>query len=174
VYVVQESKHEAQYLTFASHARERRNKLRIKMLQILYDTATDEGLENKLCAWSGRHLLAHTELLNEYNLQLRNIPEMTVAQVIEKMGSMRDPAVPQPSEPCEYRWHSRPEYRASRGRWLKNELAEEGGLCIDCVRLCDKGVKVECRKKHEVQYGAAGVRMCKITGGIFEFISDTK
>jgi hypothetical protein len=43
------------------------------------------------------------------------------------------------------------EYRASRERWLKNKLAEEGGLCIDCVRSCDKGVEVECRKKHEVQ-----------------------
>jgi hypothetical protein len=133
----------------------RRNKLRVKMLQILYDTATDAGLENDSrlcsCAWSGRHLLAHTELLNEYNLQPRNIPEMTVAQVIEKMGRMRDPVVPQPWEPCGYRWHSRPEYGASRGRRLKNGLAEEGGLCIDCVRSCGKGVKVECRKKHEVQ-----------------------
>jgi hypothetical protein len=64
---------------------------------------------------------------------------------------MRDPVVPQPWEPCGYRWHSRPEYGASRGRRLKNELAEEGGLFIDCVRSCDKGVKVECRKKHEVQ-----------------------
>jgi hypothetical protein len=134
---------------------ERRSKLRVTMLQVLYDTATDAGLENDSencsCAWSGRHLLAHTELLNEYNLQPRNIPEMTVTQVIEKMGSMRDPAVPEPSEPCEYPWHTRPEYKASRERWLKNGLAEEGGLCIDCVRSCDKGVKVECRKKHEVQ-----------------------
>jgi hypothetical protein len=133
----------------------RRNKLRVKMLQILYDTATAAGLEddsrNCSCAWSGRHLLAHTELLNEYNLQPRNIPEMTVAQVIEKMGHMRDPVVPHPWEPCGYRWHSRPEYRAIRGRRLKDELAEEGGLCIDCVRSCDKGEKVECRKKHKVQ-----------------------
>jgi len=47
----------------------------------------------------------------------------SVAQVIEKMRSMRDPAVPQPWEPCGYRWHSHPEYGASRGRWLKKELA---------------------------------------------------
>jgi len=56
---------------------ERRSKLRVMMLQILYDTATDAGLENVsgncTCAWSGRHLLAHTDLLNEYNLQPRNI-----------------------------------------------------------------------------------------------------
>jgi hypothetical protein len=74
-----------------------------------------------------------------------------VAQVIEKMGRMRDPVVPQPWEPCGSRWHSRPEYGASRERCLKNGLAEEGGLCIECVRSCDKGIKVECRKKHEVQ-----------------------
>jgi hypothetical protein len=133
---------------------ERRSKLRVKMLLILYDTGTDAGLEDRRncsCAWSGRHLLAHTELLNKYNLQPINILEMTVAQVIEKMGLMNDSVVPQPSEPCRYRWHSTPKYRASRGRWLKNKLAEEGGLCIDCVRSYDKGVKVECRKKHEVQ-----------------------
>lgn len=61
---------------------ERRSKLRVKMLQVLYDTATDVGREsdsrNCSCAWSGRHLLAHTERLNEYYLQPRNIPDMTV------------------------------------------------------------------------------------------------
>ena len=66
--------------------------------------ATDAGLENDsrncTCAWSGRHLLAHTELLNEYNLQPRNIPDMTVAQVIERMSDMHDPVVPPPWEPC--------------------------------------------------------------------------
>ena len=50
-----------------------------------------------------------------------------------------------------YRRHGSRVYRASREGWLKHKLAEEGGLCIDCVKSCDKGVKVECRKKHEVQ-----------------------
>jgi len=133
---------------------ERRSKLRVTMLQILYYTATDAGLENDsgncTCAWSGRHLLVHTDLLNEYNLQPRNILDMTVAQVIERMGHMHDPVVPPPWEPCGYRWYLHPKYRASREGWLKDKLAEEGGLCIDCVRSCDKGVKTECRKKHEV------------------------
>jgi hypothetical protein len=79
---------------------ERRSKLRVTMLQVLYDTATDAGLENDSencsCAWSGRHLLAHTELPNEYNLQSRNIPDMTVARGIERMGHMHNLVVPQP------------------------------------------------------------------------------
>lgn len=76
---------------------------------------------------------------------------MTVAQVIERMRDMHDPVVPLSSEPCGYRGHFHPKYRASREGWLKHKLAGEGGLCIDCVRSCDPGVKVECRKKHEVQ-----------------------
>jgi hypothetical protein len=59
---------------------------------------------------------------------------MTVAEVIEKMGCMHDLVVLQPWEPCGYRWHLRPEYGASRGRWLKNELAGEGGALY---RLCE-------------------------------------
>jgi hypothetical protein len=151
---------------------ERRSKLRVTIIQILYDTATDAGLENDSrncsCAWSGRHFLAHTELLNEYNLQPRNIPDMTVAQVIEKMERMRDPVVPQPREPCKYSWHTRPEYKASRERWLKNELAEEGGLCI-MPRLLPRSprfllsVQAYCARN---QPGAAFVLCDKLTSSI--------
>jgi len=132
---------------------ERRSKLRITLLQILHDTATGAGVENDSrncsCAWSARYHLAHTEVLNEHKLQPRDFPDMTIAEVVEKMGRMRDAVVPQPWTPCGYRWHSNPEYGASRRNWLKDKLAEERGLCIDCVRSCDKGVKVECRTKHE-------------------------
>jgi hypothetical protein len=32
--------------------------------------------------------------------------------------------------------------------WCMGISAKEGGLCIDCVRSCEDGVKVECRKRH--------------------------
>jgi hypothetical protein len=134
---------------------ERRTKLRIKLLQILSDTSIDAGMANEgeacSCAWAGRHHLAHTDVVRAAGLQPRQVFEMTVVQGVEKMGWMREPVVPQPWTQCGYRWHAQPEYGASRGRCLKHTLATEGGLCIDCVRSCDKGVKVECRKEHEAR-----------------------
>jgi len=154
VYVVQEVKHEKQHLTFASHAR--------RATQQAARHGAPDPLRHRHRRRPGKrqrklHVRvvpdgnsSHTDLLNEYNLQPRNIPDMTVAQVIERMGHMHDPVVPPPWEPCGYRWYLHPKYWASCEGWLKDKLAEEGGLCIDCVRSCDKGVKAKCRKKHEV------------------------
>lgn len=54
-------------------------------------------------------------------------------KIIEKMEQMRDPLMFKQWEPCGYRWHTEPRYRAMRGHRL-NGFRERNRLCIDCVR----------------------------------------
>jgi hypothetical protein len=92
--------------------------MRIELQQILFDGSTDAGMDESsscTCAWGAVHSLAHTQLLQHEDLRPLQVLDVTVSKVVEKMEQMRDPLMHKQWEPCDYRWHGEPRYRATRG-----------------------------------------------------------
>jgi hypothetical protein len=129
---------------------ERRNWMRTKMQQILFDGLTDTGTDNNsacTCAWSSRHSLAHTELLQNQELQPLQILTITISEVVERLEQMEDPAISGQWAHYSYRWHRTPRYRAIRRERLR-ELHEKGSLCIDSLRSSTTATNKIHRVKH--------------------------
>jgi hypothetical protein len=128
---------------------ERRSWMRTKLQHILFEGSTDAGTDDNCkctCAWSSRHSLAHTELLQKQELQPLQILTITISEVVERLENMEDPAI-SVWVPCSYRWHGTPKYRAKRRERLR-ELHKRDGLCIDCLRSVTSAENGNHRVKH--------------------------
>lgn len=115
---------------------ERRNGMHTELHHILFNGSTDIAMNESsscTCAWGAVHSFAHTQLLQYEDLRPSQVLDVTVSKIIEKMEQMRDPLMFKQWEPCGYRWHTEPRYRAMRGHRL-NGFRERNRLCIDCVR----------------------------------------
>ncbi|KAF2821284.1 hypothetical protein CC86DRAFT_426506 [Ophiobolus disseminans] len=128
---------------------ERRNVLRTKLQQLLFEGSRDAGWyddEKCTCAWASRHLLAHAKL--QHDESLRPIDMHTISQALEKLDCIKDPAVPAPWAPCIRAHHDGPYYRVRRVNRLKEFQKEANGLCIDCVGGGGEGAEQACRIQH--------------------------
>jgi hypothetical protein len=127
---------------------EQRSLLRTEIEQLLVQGATS-GSDNGSCscAWSSRHSLAYMELLKAKQLEPQHLHGMSLTQILDRVDKMSDPTVSHNTQPCGYRWHSQPAYRAIRSLAIDSTKARDG-LCIDCVKRSATAIARNCRMRH--------------------------
>jgi hypothetical protein len=129
---------------------ERRTKMRTELQQIILDGTTTAGTndtQNCSCGWSSQHGFAYMRLLMEEKLLPEHTLCSTISNVVKRFERMNDPTMPHEWVPCNYRWHTNPNYRSTRSRKL-DLFKKENGICIDCVQSSTATTEQNCRIRH--------------------------
>ena len=127
--------------------------MRTELEQILIEGMTDAGTDdgrNCNCGWSSRRGFSYMRQLQKEKLWPVQMLDTTISQVVERMEVMNDPALPQEWVRCDYRWHTDPNYRATRS-WRLRTFKKSNGLCIDCIRSSNVTAVAtqSCRIRHQ-------------------------